>query len=402
MSRRRPHQCSKRAPVTILAAVAATLSLLAADRILQHPDRYGVQGADALNRLLLERHELLPPLPRSARATSATTTSVAKAAEAGVAASAAISEESSTEVPQLNETRAVLPLADKRAAHVARVLQLRDGETMRVGVINGGIDDAAELRWLWPPGSGGRWRQELPRGQRQERLSNEELVQALSAEPLLPEALELHLVEGRHPAMAPPRVDILVAAPSVTEFKRRLRQLVQLGFGTLVVCDAAGASKKALNSQLLHSDSEELRRILIDGITQSGDTHLPRIVLATEPLGELLEEDGRLDELVPRSGSVRFVADQSRGPRFFEAAQVALAAGWREDEQEAAAIPRILLALGPGPSGSWLECEEQAAFEQARFQKFIVGPRPVSADVAACSALALAVNTVQRWETQSI
>ncbi|CAJ1329562.1 unnamed protein product [Effrenium voratum] len=52
---------------------------------------------------------------------------------------------------ELNGRAARLPMSDRRAVHVAKVLQLRDGETLRCGVLDGGFDDSCSVKWCWEP-----------------------------------------------------------------------------------------------------------------------------------------------------------------------------------------------------------------------------------------------------------
>eukprot|EP00435_Cladocopium_sp_Y103_P043738 s886_g12.t1 len=79
---------------------------------------------------------------------------------------------------ELRHGRAVLPMSDRRARHVAKVLQLRDGEELKVGVLDGGYDDRCRILWRWPA-SGGQWLVETPRQMRPERLPMEEIVNVL-------------------------------------------------------------------------------------------------------------------------------------------------------------------------------------------------------------------------------
>jgi len=283
----------------------------------------------------------------------------------------------------------VLPLADPRAAHVARVLQLRDGDTMRVGVLNGGADDEGEVRWLWPSGSAGRWARSESRQLRPERLTTQELQQALESEESLPEALELSFEEGASELPPPPRVDLLLAPPPQDRLKRLLPQLAQLGVGTIILCNAKGVDSRTLGMKWL-SDPEVLGELLVQGLVQSGDTAVPRVVLARR-LRRFLEE-GELDELLPRGGRCLRLFVSAQGQRMFELASEPSAATAAEPDSEP---PRVLLAVGP--DGGWQEPGEAELFTNAGFKPLSLGPRGLSVEAAACAALALASGASRRW-----
>ena len=50
-----------------------------------------------------------------------------------------------------------IPLSDPRAQHAATILRCRDGDALRVGVLDEGVDDAAVVRWVWPAGYSHGW-----------------------------------------------------------------------------------------------------------------------------------------------------------------------------------------------------------------------------------------------------
>ena len=58
---------------------------------------------------------------------------------------------------------------------------MRDGDVMRVGILDGGYDDACVVKWRWPT-AGGQWRVPESRHLRPERLPMEEIATALDQE----------------------------------------------------------------------------------------------------------------------------------------------------------------------------------------------------------------------------
>ncbi|CAK0853340.1 unnamed protein product, partial [Prorocentrum cordatum] len=321
-----------------LAACAAAAALLA-----------GPRGSLALNRLLLERHELLPGA--------------------------------------CGGRRAVLPLADPRASHVARVLRLQDGDTVRVGVLDGGIDDAAAVRWLWPDGredDGGRWSGRASQEQRPERLRQETLHQALELEEHLPQALELTFDEGAQNGIPPPRVDLLLASPEPARLQRLLPMLTQLGLGTVVLCTVARVGARGgLGAHWLRS-SEAVRELLVPGLAQSGDVRVPRVVVGGR-LRPLLQR-GDLESALQASGArAARLYVSPRGPRFCELPATAAPQGGR-----------LLVAVGP--DGGWRDPEETEMLSEAGFLPVSTGPRCFNVEVAACTALALSSGAIRRWD----
>lgn len=275
---------------------------------------------------------------------------------------------------------ATLPLSDPRALHVAKVLQLRDGDTLRVGIINGGIDDAAQLRWIWPAGSAGTWLQNQPRELRPQRLRAEEMLHALEWEQVLPEALELAVVETAMRELPPPRIDLLLATPQLGRLQRLLPQISQLGVGMVILCDAAGADKRTLGSELL-KNPDRLRTLFLKGLAQSGDTMLPTVVLTRRLRSFLLE--GELDALAS-PGHTHKIFVVPRGKQLLKAFSSC-------SEQE-----RVLVAVGP--DCGWNEPTETTLLAQAGFKPVRTSLRALSCEANTCAALGLAHAAMRRCD----
>ncbi|OLP92606.1 hypothetical protein AK812_SmicGene25576 [Symbiodinium microadriaticum] len=149
------------------------------------------------------------------------------------------------EPSELVGRQARLALQDRRAVHVAKVLQLRDGDTLRVGILGGGADNNATMRWIWPAGSEGTWRSDSGKP-RPPRLEIEDMLHALE-EQELPDFLEIRLSAPAEtlPLPAPlPKVDLLLVPPPFDRFQRLLPQLAQLGLGRVDLCKVPGPQYK--------------------------------------------------------------------------------------------------------------------------------------------------------------
>ncbi|CAK9080133.1 Uncharacterized protein SCF082_LOCUS38220 [Durusdinium trenchii] len=179
------------------------------------------------------------------------------------------------EPSEVSQNQALLAMSDRRARHVAKVLQLRDGDALKVGILDGPYDDRAVVRWRWPA-SGGRWRVPERRQLRPERLSMEEIEGALDREEVLPEFLELHFSAAVEclPRFEEAQVDLLLVPPPLDRLTRLLPQLVQLGIGTLALCQVPGGDREVFHCHLLRSE-RKLRELLVNGLEQSGQTQVP-------------------------------------------------------------------------------------------------------------------------------
>lgn len=216
-------------------------------------------------------------------------------------------------------------LTDHRAQHLHEVLQAGEGDTVRVGQLNG------------PIGSG--------------RVSLRTAARAVLAVTL----------DGVAPE---PWADLLLALPRPKVLKRLWPQLAALGVGRIVLLNAAKVERCYFGSHAV--EPETYRPLLIEGLMQAGTTRLPEVLLRRR-FRRFVE-----DELDGFAGpDVRLLAHP--GP--VTPVPPALAGG-----------ARPLLAVGP--EGGWAdyELEELAA---RGFQPFSLGPRPLRTDTACVALLAV-------------
>jgi len=321
--------------------------------------------APALNRLLFERYELKPPPPSTV--------------DGGAARHVA-----------------VLPLVDPRATHVARVLQLRDGDIARVGVLDGGIDDAAKVRWIWPEGSVGKWTDNESRESRPERLELHDITNALGREKELPEALELTFAEGSEGCLGAPRVDLVLAPPQPKRLENLLPQISQLGVGSVTLCGASGIDSRTFGVHWLKQPAG-LRALLVKGLVQSGETLVPKAVIAPRLEKFLRGARGAtptIDDVAPLGRTLRVVAVAGQG-----GPGAALMLRFSQLEPPSGcplAQARLLVAVGP--ESGWSQGELDSLL-QVGFRPVSLGPRALESEAATCAALALAASTTRRWSS---
>jgi len=213
-------------------------------------------------------------------------------------------------------------LSDRRAEHIYKVLRSKEGDLVRVGVING--------------------RMGLGR------------IKGLYDRKVL---LDLTLSEKPLP---PPPIDLIIAMPRPIMLKRVLSQASSLGVSRIFLINANRVEKSFFNSTIIQENS--LAAPLALGLEQAIDTIMPEISIHQRfrPFAEDL-----LPEIVSKS-SIRLVA-HPEGEQLFSAVS-------KPPRSE-----RIVLAIGP--EGGWVDFEIEK-FREKGFITFSMGPRILRVDTA--------------------
>lgn len=131
----------------------------------------------------------------------------------------------------------VATLTGARAAHVRQVLRAGPGDTLRLGVIDGAKGRAEVLT-----------------------IGDEGVVLRCQ--------FDSEVSVG-------PAVDLLLALPRPKVLRRLWAQLAALGVGRLMLSNAARVERNYFDTHLL--DEAIYRPLLMEGLQQAGDTHLPRV-----------------------------------------------------------------------------------------------------------------------------
>jgi RsmE family RNA methyltransferase len=223
-------------------------------------------------------------------------------------------------------------LTDERAVHIRQVLRAVAGQTVRTGWVNG----TAGLSRL------------LDVSDAQVRLQPD------------------------HTQVTPsPWFDLLLAMPRPKVLKRLWSQLAALGVGRVVLLNAGKVEKCYFSSQWVNP--EHYRPLLVEGLTQSGLTRLPEVLVRAR-FKPFVEDE--LDDLFPQS--LRLLAHP--GPRS--------ALPQAECGREA----RPVLAVGP--EGGWTDYEMKMLSVRG-FVRFSLGERTLRTDTA-CVAL---VSVLEWWRS---
>lgn len=130
---------------------------------------------------------------------------------------------------------------DERYLHIKKILHLKEGDVFKAGIINGKIGEALISH-----------------------LSEEKIV--FSFCPNTPDKLETR------PLPLPP-IKIILGFPRPIQLRRALRDAASLGFAEIVLCGTELGERSYLKSNL--SSPEEVKKYLLDGISQAGQTLLP-------------------------------------------------------------------------------------------------------------------------------
>jgi 16S rRNA (uracil1498-N3)-methyltransferase len=232
------------------------------------------------------------------------------------------------------DTDGVVTLTGARAAHVRGVLRAGVGDTIRIGVVDGG-----------------RGRGEIL------ALDEDRIVLRADLEATAPDV---------------PQVDLLLALPRPKVLRRLWAQLAALGVGRIVLTNAARVERHYFDTHVVEAST--YRPLLIEGLQQAGDTRLPRVSIHRQ--FRILVED-ELDAL--SGGAARLVAHPGGHLSVLEVA--------RESPDQ-----RVLLAIGP--EGGWNEFELDLLARHG-FRIVSMGPRILRTDTA-CIALLTLLHEARR------
>jgi RsmE family RNA methyltransferase len=260
--------------------------------------------------------------------------------------------------------KVLLPIDDYRTIHAARILSLRNGDLIRCGVVSsmehgGLVTDEAAIQWI-------------PEGK------------VKKAEPLAnggpPGSLEITLNNLKPPLKlsATSSVSLILALPRPIALNRMLPMISQMGIDTLVLTEARKVRKEYFGSHLFRKP-HRIHEQLIEGLCQSGDVKLPKVIV-TRNLSEFLKNE--LDEMFPLELYARVIAHPQRSDD-------KVVAKLREVNFPCSSQHRMVIAVGP--EGGWEEPEELDRFVTDHgFVKVSMGMRVLRSDCAVVSLLALA------------
>ncbi len=266
------------------------------------------------------------------------------------------------------EQSVLLGKDDYRTIHAAKILGLKNGDTIRAGVVMdpnsdkqqlGLKTDEATVQWI-PEGKVKKaevLQNGNPPGSLLVRLSNLSSMAAQSDQIL---------------------VSLILALPRPLQLGRMLPMISQMGVDQLVLTGARKVPKDYFGSHLFRKP-EVLRERLIEGLCQAGDVCLPKVHIARN-LSLFLNQE--LDQLFPASEYARVLAHPQRSTDIKEPLRMG------DISFPPGTPPRLVVAVGP--EGGWSEPEELDQFDALGFQQITLGSRTLRSDCAVVSLLSLA------------
>jgi RsmE family RNA methyltransferase len=222
-------------------------------------------------------------------------------------------------------------LTGDRARHLRQILKVTPAQTVRLGIIDGAC------------GTG--------------------LVTHLSAD-----SVTLRCTFAELPLHPP--VDLLLALPRPKVMRRLWAQLAALGVGRIILTNAERVARNYFDAHVL--TPECYRPLLIEGLQQARDTHLPLVSIHRQ--FRILVED-ELDAMAGEA--TRIVADPCGAVPIRDVA--------------ARARSRVLIAVGP--EGGWNPFE-LSLLDAHGFQRAGMGPRTLRSDTACIALLALVHDAI--------
>lgn len=139
---------------------------------------------------------------------------------------------------------------DERYLHIKKVLNLKEGDVFKAGIINGKIGEALISH-----------------------LSEEKIVFSFCPNPPDKNIADKGADKAETRTLLLPPIKIILGFPRPIQLRRILRDAASLGFAEIVLCGTELGERSYLKSNL--SSPEEIKKYLLDGISQAGQTLLP-------------------------------------------------------------------------------------------------------------------------------
>jgi RsmE family RNA methyltransferase len=279
---------------------------------------------------------------------------------------------------------------DYRTIHAARTLGLKNGDTLRAGIVRtnqipggfltdqdvdphphaGNVTDQATIEWF----PEGKIKKAEPTARGEPPGSLRVTLHSLASSYRVFE-------NAAHEEEILP-VSLILALPRPLALGRLLPMIAQLGVEHLVLTSAKKVPKDYFGSHLFRKP-HELEKLLVEGLCQAGDTQLPHVSVVKHLKSFV---NGDLDTLFPPEEYARVIAHPQR---------------YNDDNPplrmsnvvfpKSSTSRKIVLAVGP--EGGWTEDNDLDMFRDQGFQQISLGTRILRSDVAVVSLLSLAHAT---------
>ena len=252
------------------------------------------------------------------------------------------------------------PKTDERFLHIKKVLKLGIGSVFKAGIIDG-EKGTAEIISFSDEGLSARF--------------------TSSAEQALDGA------DGSYPASTLPPIRLILGFPRPIQLRRILRDVAGLGIEALYLTGTELGEKSYLQADI--AAETEIERLLIDGCSQAGDTHIPKVY---------------------RAYSVRHFFDRYEDEIQADHLQAVLDVPFQIEQGDTLCVPAMYplpqlqwdgkqtLWLAVGNERGW-SLNERLLFAKKQFTAYTMGRRILRTETAVTSAVAVCLALSGAWDT---
>ena len=239
---------------------------------------------------------------------------------------------------------------DERYLHIKKVLHLKEGDVFKAGIINGKIGEALISH-----------------------LSEEKIVFSFCPNKSDKNLDNTDADKFETRPLALPPIKIILGFPRPIQLRRILRDAASLGFAEIVLCGTELGERSYLKSNL--SSPEEIKKYLLDGISQAGQTLLPAFSFCSsvkEALKDLKAASFKGSKMLldigdfPSLSTFRMIKGES-----------------------------VLIAIGS--ERGWTQNEREAFFSEG-FISYSMGKRILRTETALTSALSVLLANNGFWD----
>ena len=332
-------------------------------------------------------------------------------------------ELSNNEKEGIIEASVTLPKTDYRTVHAAKILNLHNGDPIRVGIVGEYIESEEERNKIQKSTLSILTANIQNESNDIQNISNIHLGGLISNSAIIswipegkikkpqptktgepPGSLHIKLSDLSYPQTQQQNnhnltptfpydysICLLLALPRPLQLSRILPMIAQMGVDHIILSNAQKVPKDYFGSHLFRKP-HQLKRHLIEGLCQAGDVRLPKLTVVKQ-LKPFLED--QLDILFPQY--TKIIAHPLRTNT---ESSVPVRMQDIDFSTTNTNKPKLLIAIGP--EGGWAEDYELDLFRNHGFQQITLGTRILRSDVAVVSLLTLAhdlcVQTATRIE----
>lgn len=255
---------------------------------------------------------------------------------------------------------ATFPATDYRAQHIVKILKLNEGDTLKAGIVNRGINNNCTL------------------------LHKDKVGQCI-----------ISLGNGVKDIKPTSKsnVDLILAVPRPLRLERLLTVISCMGVNKLFLTGAIKVEADYFGSHLFRRPAD-MRRCLVEGMSQAAvDCYEPELHIRKKLNSLFSPSSEELSKFFPDDTHVKFICH----PYPIEGIPLKRMSEYANDDS-LRNKSRIVVAIGP--EGGWEE-EEVRSFVNRGFRQIALGPRILRTDMAVPVVLGLAHEFADLYLSQN-